>query len=320
MPQADWRERAGRIGDRLRHRDELARGIAAAGDHPAGRAWEASVLQVVLFRNVDAGPVEWGPLAEEDGIWTAVDRVPIGLLTGTEGLPEREPLAGMLASLDLIRMTDPGLREVLLLMRDRYHSAEGRAARAERSLRAAAVALDDFRATGLAVHALEALGRHAATALAARMGEPFDGLRLPRRLRGWGRVAGAPSLAGAFSEAFGLERRELDGLGSAFASLRALAAAHLDARLPEASAALLPRIERSALPAERAASVLQERGDSAGAAWALLFGAIEFDELIERAARWRERGDYRTRAAAIYGSPDEARTKAVLREFRAAVS
>ena len=320
MPPADWRERAERIGDRLRGRDERVRGVAVAGDHPAGRAWEASVLQIVLFRNAGAGPVERGPLTDEDGVWTAVDRVPIGALAEADGPSGREPLAGTLASLDLIRATEPGLREALLLMRDRYHSAEGRAARAERAMRAAVVALDDFRATGLAAHALDALGRHAAAALAARLGEPPDGLRLPRRLRGWGRVAKAPEIAGAFAGAFELERRGPDQIRPGFAALRSLAASHLEARLPEAGAALLPLIERSALPAERAASALEARGDPAGAAWALLFGALEFDDLIERAAGWRERGDYRARAAEVYGSPDEARVAAALRGFRTAAA
>lgn len=320
MPPADWRQLAGRIGDRLRGRDERVRGAAVAGDHPAGRAWEASVLQIVLFLNAGPGPVERGPLEDEGGIWTAVDRVPIGLLAEADGPAGREPLAGMLASLDVIRATEPGLREALLLMRDRHHSAEGRAARADRSMRAAVIALDDFRATGLAVHALDALGRHAATALAAGLGEPLDGLQLPRRLRGWGRVAKAPEIADAFAGAFELEQRGPDRIRPAFAALRSLAASHAEARRPDARAALLPQIERFALPAERAASVLEARDDSAGAAWALLFGALEFDDLIERAAGWRERDDYRTRAGEMYGSPDEARVAAALRGFRAAAS
>ena len=52
---SDWRERAARIGARLSHRDESIRGVAVAGDYAHGGAWEASLLQIVVFPHSDAG-------------------------------------------------------------------------------------------------------------------------------------------------------------------------------------------------------------------------------------------------------------------------
>ena len=311
---------ARRIGDRERHRDEAVRGVAVAGDYAAGRAWEASVLQIVLFRRAEAGTVDLGALREEEGVRLAVDRLPIGLLTGPDGLPEDAALTEMLASLELLRVTDAGLQEVLLLVRDRHHSAEGRAGRFERCIRAAQVALDDFGSTGLAIQAMEAAGLHAARALAARMGEPHDGPRLPRRLRAWGRVLKQTELASAFASAAGIDGRTPESARAALAGLRSLAEAHLDARMPEAGAALLPRIERICEPALAGAGALESRGDATGAVWALMHGALELDLLIDAASPWRERADYRARAEAMFGTPDLEMGKAFARMARDAGS
>ena len=315
MP-ADPRELARRIGDRERHRDPSVRAVALAGDYAAGRPWEASILQIILFPDLPAAPVQFGPLALEDGIRTAVDRIPVGLISGPDDLPDDPALLDLLASLELLRVTGPGLREILLLLRDRRHSADGRADRSRRSLQAARVALDDFDATGLPVHAFEAAAIHAPSALAARLGEPHDPLRLPRRLRSWSRILKQPDLASAFAAATGIDQRTPDDSRSALAALHSLAESHLHARLPEAGVALLPRIERICEPALAAADALEARGDQPGAVWAFACAALGLDRLIDAASPWRERADYRQRASAAFGVPDPADLRAFIRIVR----
>ncbi len=197
-------ELARRIAERARGGDDSIRGIAVGGDDAAGRVWQASVLQVVLFRSAEEGPIEWGALREEEGVAAAVDRIPIGLLAAGEGRPGEGPLDGLLANLELVRITEPGLREALLLIRDRHYSAEGREARFERAVQGARVALDDYAGSGLPFHAIEA-ALHCGAALAALAGEPLDELRLPRRIRGQARVLKQPELAAAFASASGLD-------------------------------------------------------------------------------------------------------------------
>ncbi len=109
-----------------------------------------------------------------------------------------------------------------------------------------------------------------------------------------------------------IRRRRADAL-EAFQSL---AGSHLDARLPEAGAALLPRISRIAEPARRAAETLERRGDAGGAAWALAAAGLRLDELIEGAAPWRERDDYRSCSEAVYGRPEVERLRGLLRSVR----
>lgn len=308
-------ELARRIAERARGSDDSIRGIAVGGDDAAGRVWQASVLQVVLFRSAEAGPVEWGPLREEDGVAAAVDRIPVGLLAAGEGRPGDGPLDGLLANLELVRITEPGLREALLLIRDRHYSAEGREARFERSVQAARAALDDYAGSGLPFHAVET-ALHCGAAMAARAGEPLDELRLPRRIRGQARVLKQPDLAAAFASAAGLEQVDPEGARGALGAFQSLAGSHLDARLPEAGAALLPRMTRIVEPARRAAETLERRGDAGGAAWALAAAGLRLDELIEGAAPWRERDDYRRRSEAVYGRPEVERLRALLRSVR----
>ena len=305
---------ARRIGERARGRDESIRGIAVGGDDAVGRVWQASVLQVVLFRSAGEGRVEWGPLREEEGVATAVDRIPVGLLAG-EGPAETGPLASLLANLELVRITEPGLREALLLIRDRYYSAEGREARFERAVQAARVALDDYAASGLPFHAIDA-ALHCGTALAARTGDPLDELRMPRRIRGQARILKQPDLAAEFASALGLDQADPEAARVALEAFESLARSHLDARLPEAGAALLPRMARIMEPARRAADTLERRGDAGGAAWALAAAGYRLDELIEGAAAWRERDDYGRRSEDVYGRPEIERLRGLLGSVR----
>ena len=189
-----------------------------------------------------------------------------------------------------------------------------------RSLQRARVSLDDYAATDRAVLAVEALQDGVAHAVGAALGESVDQLRLLRRLRAAGRVLRIDAMHDAVVEAFALGERDVEELWEAVSALDMLARSHLDARLPELGPALVPLIERSLEPARRASSVLEERGDRAGAAWAVLSAAAALDGLIERASPgWRERDDYRSRAAAVYGEPDADRLNAMRRRVRVAI-
>lgn len=313
----DWRERAERIGARLRGRDDAIRAVAVAGDYPAGAAWQASLLQIVVFPHAEQPRLDEGGISYDDGLPYVVDRVTTGLLTELEDVLAQEPLAGMLAGLTPLRIADPTLRDLLPAFRDRYHSAEGRADRIRRALQHAKVSLDDYAAGGPPVLAVEALQNGIARATAAALGEPHDRLRLPRRLRAAARVLRIPDAAEHAAAAFALADRDPTDLWTAVDNLEVLARAHLDARLPEIGPALLPLIERTLEPARRASAVLAERGDAPGATWAALSSAAEMDALIERAAPgWRERDDYAPRAAAVYAAPDLDHLTTLRRRFR----
>lgn len=320
---ADWRERAERIGARLRGSDDAIRAVAVAGDYPAGTAWSASLLQIVVFPHAEQPRLDQGGISDDHGLPYVVDRVTTGLLTELEHVLTQEPLAGTLAGLTPLRVADPTLRDLLPAFRDRYHSAEGRQDRIRRALQHAKVSLDDYAAGGPPVLAVEALQNGIARATAAALGEPHDQLRLPRRLRAAARVLRIPDAAEHAAAAFALNDRDPTDLWTAVDNLEILARAHLDARLPEIAPALLPLIERTLEPARRATAALAgpsnpptaaersntptaaERGDAPGAAWAALSAAAEMDALIERAAPgWRDRDDYTPRAAAVYHSPN----------------
>lgn len=320
----DWREPAERIGARLRGRDDAIRAVAVAGDYPAGTAWQASLLHIVVFPHAEQPRLDEGGISHDDGIPYVVDRVTTGLLTELEDVLTQEPLAGMLAGLTPLRIADPTLRDLLPAFRDRYHSAEGRADRIRRALQHAKVLLDDYAAGGPPVLAVEALQSGIARATAAALGEPHDRLRLPRCLRAAARVLRIPEAAERAAAAFALADRDPINLWTAVDNLEVLARAHLDARLPEIGPALLPLIERTLEPARRASTALAPRGDTPvaaesgaalgaaaehgdlpGTAWAALSSAAEMDALIERAAPgWRDRDDYAPRAAAVYHSPN----------------
>ena len=317
---SDWRERAERIGARLRGREEAIRGVAVGGDYAAGIAWEASLLRVVVFPHAEQAHLDQGGISYDEGIPYVVDRVTTGLLTELEALLAQEPLAGTLAGLAPLRLVDATLRDLLPAFRDRYHSAEGRAERIRRALQAAKVALDDCEAGGPPVLAVEALQEGLGRAAAAALGDPPDRLRLPRRLRAGGRVlrvAGAGEEVGA---SLGLAERDAEELWKAVDQLEALARAHLEARAPEVGAALTPLIERALEPGRRASAALAGRGDGAGAVWAGLSAAADLDGLIERAAPgWREREDYAQRARWVYGEPDVERLQGLRRRLGAAL-
>lgn len=313
---SDWRERAERIGARLRGREDAIRGVGVGGDYAAGIAWEASLLRVVVFPHAEQARLDQGGIAYDSEVPYVVDRITTGLLTELEALLGQEPLAGMLAGLAPLRLADATLRDLLPAFRDRYHSAEGRAERIRRALQAAKVALDDCGAGGPPVLAVEALQDGLGRAAAAALGDPPDRLRLPRRLRAGGRVLRVEGAGEEVGAALGLAERDAEDVWKAVDQLEGLARAHLEARAPEVGAALTPLIERALEPGRRASAALAERGDGAGAVWAALSAAAELDGLIERAAPgWRERDDYARRAASVYGEPDVERLQGLRRRF-----
>jgi len=317
---SDWRERAERIGARLRGREDAIRGLAVAGDYAAGIAWEASLLRIVVFPHAEQPRLDQGAIAYDGDVPYVVDRITTGLLTELETLLAQEPLAGMLAGLAPLRLADATLRDLLPAFRDRYHSAEGREERIRRALQAAKVALDDCEAGGPPVLAVEALQDGLAGAVNAALGEPADPLRLPRRLRAAARILRIGALAGDAAAAFALPQRDPDELWKAVDNLDALARAHLEARLPELGPALIPLIERIIQPARRATQIQQQRAAPPDAAWPALSAAAELDALIERASPgWRERDDYAQRARLVYAAPDIARLQNIRRRLRAAL-
>ena len=343
---SDWRERAERIGARLRGREDAIRGLAVAGDYAAGIAWEASLLRVVVFPHAEQPRLDQGAIAYDGDVPYVVDRITTGLLTELETLLAQEPLAGMLAGLTPLRLTDATLRDLLPAFRDRYHSAEGRQQRIRRALQAAKVALDDCEAGGPPVLAVEALQNGLAPAVNAALGEPADPLRLPRRLRAAARILRIDALADAAAAAFALPQRDPNELWKAVDNLDALARAHLEARLPELAPAIIPQLDRILHPAQRATQTHQHpptptppaassgatppatappgatSPDAAppGAAWPALSAAAELDALIERASPgWRERDDYAQRARLVYATPDTAHLQNIRRHLRAAL-
>ena len=324
---SDWRERAERIGARLRGRENAIRGLAVAGDYPAGIAWEASLLRIVVFPHAEQPRLDQGAIAYDGDVPYVVDRITTGLLTELEALLAQEPLAGMLAGLTPLRLTDAALRDLLPAFRDRYHSAEGREQRIRRALQAAKVALDDCEAGGPPVLAVEALQNGLAPAINAALGEPPDPLRLPRRLRAAARILRIDALADA-AAAFALPQRDPNELWKSVDNLDALARAHLEARLPELAPAIIPQLDRILHPAQRATQTHQPRPTpptptppattSPDAAWPALSAAAELDALIERASpNWRERDDYAQRAQIIYATPDTAHLQTIRRRLRA---
>ena len=328
---SDWRERAERIGARLRGRDDSIRGVAVAGDYAAGSAWEASLLHIVVFPHAEQPRLDEDGISYDDGFPYVVDRVTTGLLTELEDILTREPLASTLAGLVPLRIADPTLRDLLPAFRDRYHSAEGREDRIRRALQHAKVSLDDYAAGGSPALAVDALQNGLARAIAAALGEPADHLRLPRRLRAASRVLRVENAVEDAAAALHLTDRAEDAAApgapdqpprqtvwTAVDNLEALARSHLDARLPEVGPALLPLIERTLEPGRRASATLAAQGDAPAALWTALSAAAEMDALVERAAPgWRDRDDYPARATAVYGTPDHPLLTALRRRLHA---
>ncbi len=313
----DWEAVADRIGARQRNRDDAIRAVAVGGDYARGSVWGASVLQVVLFRHRADALIDEGGV-DESGI--AVDRITTGALTEIEELLHQEPLAGALADLHPLRVADRTLRGVLATYRDRYYSAEGRSLRASRALQASRVALNDYEATALGVHALDAV-RLICCAVCAEMSEPLDPLRIGRRLRAGSRILRVPDLWPRLCAGLGLADRDLSDAWTAASEFHALARSHLDARLPEVGAALVPRLERALAPAQRASGLLAAQGDHEGAIWAALAAGVEIDGIIEAAAPgWRERDDYRVRSGALYGAADLAQLRSLRTELQSRLS
>ena len=309
----DWDTVADRIGARHRNRDDAIRAVAVGGDYARGAVWGASILQVVLFRHRADVLVDEGGL-DDAGI--AVDRITTGTLTEIEELLHQEPLAGVLADIHSLRVADRTLRELLAAFRDRYYSAEGRSLRAARALQTARVALHDYESTELGVYALNAV-IHTFYAVGAGMGEMGNLLRLPRHLRAGGRILRVLELWPRVSAGTNLAERDLADTWAVVGSFHSLARSHLDARLPEVGAALVPRLERALAPAQRASGLLAAQGDHEAAVWAALAAAAEIDAIIEAAAPgWRERDDYRTRSNAVYGTPDLAGLRSLRAELQ----
>ena len=303
----EWEALAERISARQRGRDSLIRGVAVVGDYARNQVWDASLLQILLLRHRDEPLIDEGGVVEENGYSVAIDTITSGSLVELEELLHLEPLAGNLADMHTLRMADPTLREVLATFRDRYYSHEGRQQRASRALQRARVSLDDAEATGLPIHAIEAVTNGILPSACALVDEPVDRLRMPRRLRAAGRLLKLPELRSQVVEALRLETGELDGRWAAVDSLHSLARSHLDARMPEIGAALVPRLERALIPARRASDSLSESGDTVGAQWAAIAAAAELDGVIEAASPgWRERDDYWQRSIAVFGEPDVA--------------
>ncbi|MYJ02469.1 MAG: hypothetical protein F4102_09590 [Chloroflexi bacterium] len=304
---SEWAKLAERVGARHRSRDSLVRGVGVVGDYARNQVWDGSLLQIVLFRHRDQALIEEGGIAEENGVRVVVDSITSGALVELEELLHVEPLAGNLADMHTLRMADPTLRDVLARLRDRYYSAAGRQQRAAHALQRARVALDDYEATQLPVHAVESVRTCLFQAVSAFVGEPLDFLRLPRRMRAGGRLLKMLDLWSQVSEALRLsdDADVLQERWSAVDGLYSLCRAHLDARMPEVGAALVPRLERGIAPARSGSEALSGAGDLTGAHWTALAAAAEIDGIVEAASPgWRERTDYRERSLAVYGAPD----------------
>ena len=302
---ADWEALAERISARHRGRDSLIRGVGVVGDYARNQVWDASLLQIMLFRHRHEALLDEGAIIEENGILVTVDSITSGSLVELEELLHVEPMAGHLADMRTLRMADSTLRDVLATFRDRYYSADGRQLRASHALQGARVALDDCEATGRPFHGVDAVRSGIFQATSAIVGEPGDMLRMPRRLRAAGRLLKLSDLWPRVSDALRLSERNISECWSAVDALHVLCRSHLDARMPEVGAALAPRLERAMVPARIASDSLAAAGDQAGAIWAAVSGAAEIDAIIEEVSPgWRERNDYGKRAVAIYGTPD----------------
>ena len=304
----DWESLAERIGARYRGRDSLVRGVGVIGDYARNQRWAASLLQILLFRHRNEALIDEGGIVEENGVSVTVDSVTSGSLVELKELLHREPLAGQLADMHSLRMADQTLRDLLAAFRDRYYSAEGRQLRAARALQRARVALDDYEATARPVEAFDAVRNGIFPAVSALVGEPVDLLRLPRRTRAAARLLKLPQLWPDIAQSLQLDHLdqldadELDERWSAVEALESLARSHLDARMPEVGAALVPRLERAIIPARRGSDALSSQGDVAGAVWCAVSAAAELDGVVEAASPgWRERDDYGLRSLAVYG-------------------
>ena len=316
----DWEALAERISARRRGRDPLVRGVAVVGDYARNQVWDGSLLQILLFRHRSEAMIDEGGVVEENGVSVTVDSITSGALVELEELLHVEPLAGNLAGMRSLRMADPTLREILAAFRDRYYSAEGRQLRASRALQRARVALDDYESADRSIEAIEAVRSGIFPAVCALVDEPVDVLRMPRRLRSGGRLLKLTSLWPEISEALELEAGDLDERWAAVELLHSLAKSHLDARMPEVGAALLPRLERALIPARRVSEALAAVGDIAGAAWASLSAAAELDGVIEAASPgWRGRDDYRRRSEDVYRRPSSAGLRRVCVEVQSRV-
>lgn len=302
---ADWEQLAERISARHRGRDSLIRGVAVVGDYARNQVWDASLLQIMLFRHRNEALLDQGAIVEENGISVTVDSITSGSLVELEELLHDEPMAGQLADMKTLRMADRTLRDVLATFRDRYYSADGRQLRASHALQRARVSLDDCQATGGPFHGIDAVRSGIFPAASAMVGEPVDMLRMPRRLRAAGRLLKATDLWPRISDALGLSEMDVAANWAAVDAMHALCRSHLDARLPEVGAALVPRLERALAPARIASDSLIGVGDATGAVWASMAAASEIDAIVEAVSPgWRERDDYGQRAAAIYGGPN----------------
>lgn len=318
---ADWQLLAERISARHRGRDSLIRGVAVVGDYARTQVWEGSLLQIVLFRHRTEAMIDEGGVIEENGFSIVVDTITSGSLVELEELLHLEPLAGNLAEMHTLRMADSTLRDVLASFRDRYHSADGRHLRAVRALQRARVALDDYESTGRPIFGIEAVRSGMFPAASALVGEPVDHLRMPRRLRAAGRILKLPTLRVEIDEALGLGASDLADRWEAVERLHTLSRSHLDARMPEVGAALVPRVERALIPARRGSETLGDAGDLAGAHWTALSAAAELDGVIEAASPgWRERDDYRQRSEDVFGRPDAAILRHICVELQRRVS
>ena len=314
---ADWELLAERISARHRGRDSLIRGVAVVGDYARNQVWDASLLQIMLFRHRNEALLDEGAIVEENGFSVTVDSITSGSLVELEELLHVEPMAGQLADMKTLRMADSTLRDVLATFRDRYYSADGRRLRASHALQWARVSLDDCEATGRPFHGVDAVRSGIFPATSAMVGEPVDMLRLPRRLWAAGRLLKLTDLWPRVSEALHLSEMDISASWSAVDALHALCRSHLDARLPEVGAALVPRLERALVPARIASDSFAAASDQAGAAWAAVSGAAEIDAIVEAASPgWRERDDYGQRAAAIYGAPSVKELRVLCTELQ----
>ncbi len=303
--QLDWQALAERISARQRSRDSLIRGAAVVGDYARQQVWDGSLLQILLFRHRDDPHIDEGQVTEENGVLVVVDTITSGSLVELEELLHLEPLAGQLADMHTLRMADPTLRDVLAAFRDRYFSADGRQLRAAKSLQRARVALDDAERLDRPIEAVDAVRLGVLPAVSALIGEPLDLLRAPRRLRAAGRLLKLPQMWPELQDALGLEQVNVDERWKAADALHSLARSHLDARLPEIGAALMPRLERALVGARRGSASLLANGDHVGASWAATAAAAELDGVVEAASPgWRERDDYGVRAGVVYGRAD----------------
>ena len=301
---AEWQALAERISARHRGRDSLIRGVGVIGDYARSQVWDASLLQILLFRHRDEALIDEGGVTTENGVSITVDSITSGSLVELEDLLHLEPLAGHLADMHTLRMADPTLRDILATFRDRYYSAEGRQLRAARALQRARVSLDDSESAGRPIDALEAVRSGIFPAVSAIVSEPVDVLRMPRRMRAAGRLLKLTDLWPRVQEALQLDAVGAEQRWAAVASLHSLAKSHLDARMPEVGAALLPRLDRALDPARQGSEALLEVGDGSGATWTAIAASAELDAIIEAASPgWRERNDYQPRAVDVYGSP-----------------